>query len=70
MDPSQVGTRLDVDFDVACRTGLHCAPLVHETVGTAPAGAVRLSIGPLTTEEDVRAGVTAVQELAAEGRGK
>ncbi|MBW2526457.1 MAG: aminotransferase class V-fold PLP-dependent enzyme [Deltaproteobacteria bacterium] len=68
MDPAQVGTRLDVDFDVACRTGLHCAPLVHETVGTSPEGAVRLSIGPLTTEEDVRAGVAAVQELAAEAK--
>lgn len=68
MDPAEVGTRLDVDYDVACRTGLHCAPLAHETVGTAPAGAVRLSIGPLTTEEDVRAGVAAVHELAAEAR--
>lgn len=67
MDPSQVGTRLDVDFDVACRTGLHCAPLVHEDIGTAPDGAVRLSIGPLTKEEDVRAAVDAVRELAAGG---
>jgi len=68
MDASQVGTRLDVDFNVACRTGLHCAPLVHEDIGTSPDGAVRLSIGPLTKEADVRAAVDAVKELATEAR--
>jgi cysteine desulfurase family protein len=70
MDPSQVGTRLDVDFNVACRTGLHCAPLLHEDIGTAPDGAVRLSLGPLTKEEDVRAAVAAVEELAGERNRK
>ncbi len=65
-DPAQAGTRLDVDFNVACRTGLHCAPLVHETIGTAPDGAVRFSLGPFTTDEDVHAAIEAVQELAAE----
>jgi len=64
--PEEAGTRLDVDFDVACRTGLHCAPLLHEDLGTAPGGAVRFSIGPLTTEADVRAGVEAVRSLGAE----
>jgi selenocysteine lyase/cysteine desulfurase len=69
MDPGQVGARLDVDFNVACRTGLHCAPLVHESLGTAPAGAVRLSIGPLTTLADVEAAAQAVEALAKEIRG-
>ena len=69
MDSAQVGTRLDVDYSVACRTGLHCAPLVHEGIGTAPEGAVRFSIGPLTVEADVRAGVEGVRELAAETPG-
>ncbi len=67
-DPGEAGARLDVDFDVACRTGLHCAPLVHEGIGTAPEGAIRFSLGPLTEEEDVRAGLAAVEELAAERR--
>ncbi len=66
MDPAQVGSRLDVDFKVACRTGLQCAPLVHETLGTVPAGAVRFSIGPLTDEDDVRAGIEGVKELVLE----
>jgi selenocysteine lyase/cysteine desulfurase len=70
MDPAEVGTRLDVDFNIACRTGLHCAPLVHESLGTAPAGSVRFSIGPFTTRADVEAGVEAVRALAADVRGR
>jgi len=68
MDPAEAGARFDVDFDVACRTGLHCAPLVHESLGTAPAGSVRFSIGPFTTRADVEAGAEAVRALAAEVR--
>jgi cysteine desulfurase family protein len=66
MNPSEAGTRLDVDYNVACRTGLHCAPLVHDTLGTSPDGAVRFSIGPFTSEEDVRAAADAVVSLVAE----
>jgi cysteine desulfurase/selenocysteine lyase len=69
MDPEQAGARLDVDFDVACRTGLHCAPLVHESIGTAPAGSLRISIGPTTALEDVEAGAAAIRALAKEIRG-
>lgn len=68
VDPAEAGTRLDVDYGVACRTGLHCAPLAHETIGTAPQGTIRFSIGPLTTEKTVRAGVDAVRALVAEIR--
>jgi cysteine desulfurase / selenocysteine lyase len=67
-DPAEAGTRLDVDFGVACRTGLHCAPLLHEKIGTAPHGTIRFSIGPLTEEQDVRAGLSAVRALAEEKR--
>jgi cysteine desulfurase/selenocysteine lyase len=64
LDPVEAGTRLDVDFHVACRVGLHCAPLVHESIGTAPRGTIRFSIGPLTEETDVRAGLEAARALA------
>jgi len=70
MDPAEAGTRLDVDFDIACRTGLHCAPLVHETLGTAPAGSVRFSVGPFTTRADIEAGKDAVRALAEEVRSR
>jgi cysteine desulfurase family protein len=69
IDSVQAATRLDVDFDVACRPGLHCAPLVHESLGTAPDGSVRMSIGPTTTRENVEAAAAAIRALAAEIRG-
>ena len=55
MDPADIGTILDVDFNIATRTGLQCAPLIHEQLGTAPRGTVRASVGPFNTREHVRA---------------
>lgn len=66
MDAADVGTMLDVDYGIACRTGLHCAPLVHEQLGTDKIhGAVRFGIGPFNTEEHILAAVRAVGEIAA-----
>jgi len=66
MDAADVGTMLDVDFGIACRTGLHCAPLVHEQIGTDKIhGAVRFGIGPLNTEEHVTAAAAAVGKIAS-----
>jgi cysteine desulfurase/selenocysteine lyase len=66
IEASDVGTMLDVDFGIACRTGLHCAPLVHEQLGTDKIhGAVRFGLGPFNTEEHVRAAVEAVGKIAA-----
>jgi cysteine desulfurase family protein len=64
-DPSDVGTILDVDYDILTRTGLQCAPKVHEHLGTAPAGTVRFSLGPLNTREDILAAIEAVGRIAA-----
>lgn len=61
-----VGTMLDVDYDIACRTGLQCAPLVHERIGTLPVdGTVRLSIGAFNTEEEIDTCINAVKEIAS-----
>lgn len=66
MDAGDVGTMLDVDYNIACRTGLHCAPLVHEQLGTARIrGAVRFGIGPFNTEEHIQTAIQAVREIAA-----
>jgi cysteine desulfurase/selenocysteine lyase len=66
MDAADVGTMLDVDFGIACRTGLHCAPLVHEQIGTDKIhGAVRFGIGPFNTEEHIQAAIQAVGKIAA-----
>lgn len=66
LDASYVGTILDVDYNVQTRTGLHCAPLIHEHYGTAPRGTVRFSIGPFNTPEHIEAAVRAVAEIAAD----
>jgi cysteine desulfurase / selenocysteine lyase len=66
LDAADVGTMLDVDHNIAVRTGLHCAPLVHEQLGTDKVhGAVRFGIGPFNTEEHIAAAVKAVAEIAA-----
>ena len=68
-EAADTGTFLDVDFNIACRTGLHCAPLVHEQLGTAKIhGAVRFGIGPFNTEEHIRKAIEAVRIIAAKRR--
>ena len=63
------GTMLDVDYNIASRTGLHCAPLVHEQIGTAEIhGAVRFGIGPFNTEEHIDSAIQAVKEIAESRR--
>lgn len=59
------GVRLDSDYNIACRAGLHCAPLVHQQINTADShGAVRFSVGPFNTEEHIEKAVAAVKEIA------
>ena len=53
MNPADTGSILDQAFDIAVRTGLHCAPLAHQTLGTFPEGTVRVSPGFSTTLENV-----------------
>jgi cysteine desulfurase family protein len=64
-DPSDVGTLLDGDYNIACRTGLQCAPLIHDQMGTSPRGTVRLSVGPMNAAADVEAAVEAIRSIAA-----
>jgi selenocysteine lyase/cysteine desulfurase len=65
-EAGDVGVMLDVDHNIACRTGLQCAPKVHEGIGTFDIhGTVRLSIGPFNTEEHIIAAIRAVEETAS-----
>jgi len=65
-DSSDVGTMLDVDYNIACRIGLQCAPMVHMGIGTADThGTVRLSAGPFTTEEHIDKAIEAVADIAS-----
>lgn len=65
-EAGDVGTMLDVDYDIACRTGLQCAPKVHERIGTFDMhGTVRFSVGPFTTEKEIDTAIEAVKDIAA-----
>lgn len=65
-EAGDVGTMLDVDYNIACRTGLQCAPLVHQGLGTDKIhGTVRLSPGAFTTEEHIDIAIQAIDEIAA-----
>ena len=69
LEAGDVGTMLDVDHNVATRTGLHCAPLVHEQLGTIPLhGAVRFSIGAFNTEAHIDAAIEGVRQIASWSR--
>ncbi|MBN2088549.1 aminotransferase class V-fold PLP-dependent enzyme [candidate division KSB1 bacterium] len=61
--PSEIGLRLDEDFDVLCRVGLHCSPASHKTIGTFPTGTVRFGMGIFNTLEEVDRAIAAVQQL-------
>ncbi len=63
--PADVGSVLDQSFDIACRTGLHCAPDACRTIGAFPEGTVRLSPGCFTTEDEIDAAIAAVAEIAS-----
>jgi selenocysteine lyase/cysteine desulfurase len=66
MEALNTGTLLDGEYDIACRTGLHCAPLVHEQLGTDRiGGTVRIGIGPFNTEAHIKTLLQAVAELVA-----
>jgi selenocysteine lyase/cysteine desulfurase len=62
--PIDCGAILDGDYGIAVRTGLHCAPLVHEDLGLAD-GTVRFSVGRFTTADDVAWALQAMAEIAA-----
>ena len=63
LDNAEAAFRLDRDFHIQTRCGLHCAPLAHQTLGTFPQGAVRFSVGPFTPFEDIDYLQAAVCEL-------
>jgi len=65
LEAHDTGTMLDVDYNIASRTGLHCAPLVHEQLGTDKIhGSVRFGIGPFNTVEEIESAIRAVEDIA------
>ena len=68
MAPSEVGLRLDDEYGLMCRVGLHCAPAAHKTLGTFPEGTVRFGLGAFSTMAEVEAALAAVEQLAGEAQ--
>lgn len=65
-DNAEAAFRLENEYGILTRCGLHCAPSAHRTLGTFPQGTVRFSLGFSSTEEDVDAALSAI---AAVSRG-
>lgn len=63
-DNAQASFRLEQEFGLLVRCGLHCAPAAHRTLGTYPQGAVRLSTGYATTPVEMEAALEAVRKVA------
>lgn len=64
LDSGSVSDALSEEYGIATRPGAHCAPRMHQALGTVEQGAVRFSFSWFTTEEEVEAAVRAVAELA------
>ena len=67
-DNAEAAFRLEQEFGILTRCGLHCAPSAHKTLGTFPQGTVRFSVGWFTTPEEVSAAVDAVRKISAGGQ--
>ena len=64
IDSSEVAYKLDTEYGIAVRPGLHCAPLAHKTIGTEKIGAVRFGVGPFNDKSDILAAVKALNEIS------
>ena len=64
IDNAEVSDRLEQEFEILTRCGMHCAPSAHKSLGTFPQGVVRFSIGYRTTEAEVDCALRAIQKLS------
>lgn len=64
-EPQELSAALESSFGILTRSGIHCAPLAHQAIGTADlGGTTRLSFGPFLTAPDVQFAADALAELA------
>jgi selenocysteine lyase/cysteine desulfurase len=65
-DTADVGSILEGSFGIICRSGLHCAPLIHEWLGALPGGTIRLSLSRFTVADDIAKTLDALRRLLHE----
>ena len=63
VDSGEITFILDSKYDIATRSGLHCSPLAHKTVGTIKQGTVRFSIGYFNTKDDIDRVIDALKKI-------
>jgi cysteine desulfurase family protein len=64
MDSAMVSDILSTEYDICTRSGAHCAPKMHEALGTERQGAVRLSISYFNTERNIEETINALSAIA------
>ncbi len=64
LSPSDTASRLEKEFGILCRPGLHCAPAAHHTIGTFPEGTIRFGLSAFNTEAEVETAIRAVFQIS------
>ena len=64
-DNAEISDRLEREYGILTRCGLHCAPDAHRSLHTFPKGSVRFSFSPFTTEQEIRITAQAIRESAS-----
>lgn len=68
ISPSDMALRLEKEFGIFCRSGLHCAPAAHRTIGTFPEGTIRFGLSAFNTEAEIEAAIKAVSLISEQKR--
>ena len=63
IDSSVVADRLWMEYSIAVRSGIHCAPLIHQALGTDKQGTVRFSFSRFNTQEEAKQALIAIKEI-------
>lgn len=63
MDSGELTFLLDSEYDIATRSGIHCSPLAHKTLGTLEQGAVRFSLSYFNTKDDIDKAIDALKDI-------
>jgi cysteine desulfurase family protein len=64
LSPSDMASRLEKEFGILCRPGLHCAPAAHHTLGTFPEGTIRFGLSAFNTEAEIETVIQAVSQIS------
>ena len=63
-DNAEIAYRLEEEYGILTRCGLHCAPDAHRSFGTFPKGTVRFSFSPATTTDEIESAIRAIHSLS------